>query len=60
MLICCISVLGSKIVQLKLFTAEDWLKPSVVIEAFEARAARMSVACAKNISKMPSPEAGMF
>lgn len=38
--------------------AEDWLKPSVVIEAFEARAARMSVACAKNISKMPSPEAG--
>ncbi|KAI3889891.1 hypothetical protein MKX03_017814 [Papaver bracteatum] len=38
--------------------AADWLKPSVVIEAFEARAARMSVACAKNISKMPSPEAG--
>ncbi|OVA04668.1 Acyl-CoA oxidase [Macleaya cordata] len=38
--------------------AEDWLKPSVVLEAFEARAARMSVACAQNISKMPNPEAG--
>ncbi|KAI3918736.1 hypothetical protein MKX01_042056 [Papaver californicum] len=39
-------------------SAEDWLKPSVVMKAFEARAARMSVACAKNISKMPSPDAG--
>ncbi|XP_051115292.1 peroxisomal acyl-coenzyme A oxidase 1-like [Andrographis paniculata] len=38
--------------------AEDWLKPSQVIEAFEARAARMSVACAKNLTKFASPEEG--
>ncbi|XP_073159033.1 peroxisomal acyl-coenzyme A oxidase 1-like isoform X1 [Henckelia pumila] len=38
--------------------AEDWLKPSQVLEAFEARAARMSVSCAKNVSKFASPEEG--
>ncbi|XP_022867012.1 peroxisomal acyl-coenzyme A oxidase 1-like [Olea europaea var. sylvestris] len=38
--------------------AEDWLKPSVVLEAFEARAARMSVACARNLSKFANPEEG--
>ncbi|XP_040972736.1 increased DNA methylation 1 isoform X6 [Gossypium hirsutum] len=27
--------------------AEDWLKPSVILEAFEVRAFRMSIACAK-------------
>ncbi|KAK6262862.1 hypothetical protein QUC31_008678 [Theobroma cacao] len=38
--------------------AEDWLKPSVIVEAFEARAARMSVACAKSLSKFSNPEEG--
>ncbi|KAF6165999.1 hypothetical protein GIB67_012896 [Kingdonia uniflora] len=38
--------------------AEDWLKPTAILEAFEARAARMSVAYARNISKMPSQEEG--
>ncbi|KAA8522204.1 hypothetical protein F0562_012877 [Nyssa sinensis] len=38
--------------------AEDWLKPAVILEAFEARSARMSVACAKNLSKFTNPEEG--
>ncbi|CAA2978417.1 peroxisomal acyl-coenzyme A oxidase 1-like [Olea europaea subsp. europaea] len=38
--------------------AVDWLKPSIVLEAFEARAARMSVACAQNLSKFANPEEG--
>lgn len=38
--------------------AEDWLKPSAVLEAFEARSARMSVACAKNLSKFENQEEG--
>ncbi|KAL4351354.1 hypothetical protein GQ457_06G037570 [Hibiscus cannabinus] len=38
--------------------AEDWLKPHVILEAFEARAARMAVACAKNINKFPKQEDG--
>ncbi|KAF8380536.1 hypothetical protein HHK36_028023 [Tetracentron sinense] len=38
--------------------AEDWLKPSIILEAFEARAARISVACAQNLSKLPNPEEG--
>ncbi|XP_030513311.1 peroxisomal acyl-coenzyme A oxidase 1 [Rhodamnia argentea] len=37
---------------------EDWLKPDVVLEAFEARALRMSVACAQNLSKFSNPEEG--
>ncbi|CAL9125603.1 peroxisomal acyl-coenzyme A oxidase 1-like [Musa acuminata AAA Group] len=39
-------------------TAEDWLKPSVILEAFEARAIRLAINCAKNISKFPSQEEG--
>ncbi|KAG6792131.1 hypothetical protein POTOM_001274 [Populus tomentosa] len=39
-------------------TAEDWLKPSVVLEAFEARSARMCVARAQNLSKFENPEDG--
>ncbi|XP_058196022.1 peroxisomal acyl-coenzyme A oxidase 1-like [Rhododendron vialii] len=38
--------------------AEDWLKPSALLEAFEARAARMSVACAQNLSNFDNPEEG--
>ncbi|RZS03092.1 hypothetical protein BHM03_00033196, partial [Ensete ventricosum] len=41
-----------------ILTAEDWLKPSVILEAFEARAIRLAVNCAKNISKFPSQEEG--
>ncbi|XP_057511111.1 peroxisomal acyl-coenzyme A oxidase 1-like isoform X1 [Actinidia eriantha] len=37
---------------------EDWLKPSAVVEAFEARATRMSIACAQNLSKFANPEEG--
>ncbi|KAJ8650009.1 hypothetical protein MRB53_003032 [Persea americana] len=39
-------------------SAEDWLKPSFILEAFEARALRLAVTCAKNISKAPNPEEG--
>ncbi|CAL0311648.1 unnamed protein product [Lupinus luteus] len=38
--------------------AEDWLKPNVVVEAFEARAAKMSMACAQNLSKFNNPDDG--
>ncbi|KAI4315227.1 hypothetical protein L6164_028061 [Bauhinia variegata] len=38
--------------------AEDWLKPKAVLQAFEARAARMSVACAQNLSNFTNPEEG--
>ncbi|KAK9095266.1 hypothetical protein Scep_026735 [Stephania cephalantha] len=38
--------------------AEDWLKPYVAMEVFEARSMRMLVACAQKISKMPSQEEG--
>ncbi|KAL3818001.1 hypothetical protein ACJIZ3_003906 [Penstemon smallii] len=38
--------------------AEDWLKPSQVLEAFEARAVKMAVSCAKNLSKFTNPEEG--
>eukprot|EP01018_Ginkgo_biloba_P002585 Gb_39042 [translate_table: standard] len=38
--------------------AEDWLKPSVVLEAFEARSARLAVNCASRISRAANPEAG--
>ncbi|GAV77995.1 ACOX domain-containing protein/Acyl-CoA_dh_M domain-containing protein [Cephalotus follicularis] len=40
--------------------AEDWLKPSIVMEAFEARATRMSVACARNLSKFGNQEEGFL
>lgn len=39
--------------------AEDWSKPSVILEAFEARAFRMCVARAQSLSKFPNPEEGM-
>ncbi|KAJ7944723.1 Acyl-coenzyme A oxidase [Quillaja saponaria] len=38
--------------------AEHWLQPNVILEAFEARAASMSVACAENLSKFSNPEEG--
>ncbi|KAK9203447.1 hypothetical protein WN943_013701 [Citrus x changshan-huyou] len=38
--------------------AEDWLNPSAILEAFEARAIRMSVACAQNLSKFTNQEEG--
>ncbi|XP_059639901.1 peroxisomal acyl-coenzyme A oxidase 1-like [Cornus florida] len=38
--------------------AKDWLKPNVIREAFEARSARMSVACAQNLSKFDNQEEG--
>nr|KJB39744.1 hypothetical protein B456_007G028900 [Gossypium raimondii] len=38
--------------------AEDWLKPNVILEAFEARAARMSVTCAKNLNNFANQEEG--
>ncbi|CAL5355537.1 unnamed protein product [Camellia sinensis] len=40
--------------------AEDWLKPSAILEAFESRAARMSVACAQNLTKFSNPEEGFI
>lgn len=36
----------------------DWMKPSAIVEAYEARAARMSVACAKRLSKFDNQEEG--
>ncbi|EEF37074.1 peroxisomal acyl-coenzyme A oxidase 1 [Ricinus communis] len=38
--------------------AEDWLKPNVILEAFEARAARMCVTRAQSLSHYPNPEEG--
>ncbi|KAM6588315.1 hypothetical protein CsatA_010920 [Cannabis sativa] len=38
--------------------AEDWLQPNVMVEVFEARATRMSVACAQNLRKFPNQEDG--
>lgn len=35
---------------------EDWLKTSFLLEAFEARAVRQAITCAKHISKAPNPE----
>ncbi|GMH09557.1 hypothetical protein Nepgr_011398 [Nepenthes gracilis] len=40
--------------------AEDWLKPDVVVQLFEARSARMTVACAKSLSKFSKPEDGFM
>ncbi|CAL5432548.1 unnamed protein product [Camellia sinensis] len=36
--------------------AKDWAKPRAVLEAFGARAVRMSVACAQNLSKFANSE----
>ncbi|KAL1805968.1 hypothetical protein ACET3Z_029036 [Daucus carota] len=38
--------------------AEDWLNPSAILEAFEARAFRMVVSCAQSLRDFPSPEEG--
>ncbi|XP_022922392.1 peroxisomal acyl-coenzyme A oxidase 1-like [Cucurbita moschata] len=42
----------------KVQKAEDWLNPSVVLEVFEARSARMSVECAKRLSEFTNQEEG--
>lgn len=42
----------------KVQKAEDWLNPSIVLEVFEARSARMSVECAKRLSKFTNQEEG--
>lgn len=41
-----------------IYVAEDWLNPDAVLEAFEARALRMAVTCAKNLSKFENQEQG--
>lgn len=44
-----------------LLAAEDWLKPDVVLEVFEGRAARMSAACAqKLVVEFSNLEEGML
>ncbi|KGN49757.2 peroxisomal acyl-coenzyme A oxidase 1 [Cucumis sativus] len=42
----------------KVQKAEDWLNPSIVLEAFEVRSARMSVECAKRLSQFTNQEEG--
>ncbi|KAL8226739.1 hypothetical protein R6Q57_016571 [Mikania cordata] len=39
-------------------TAEDWLNPSAIVEAFETRAARMIVDCSQRITKFENQEEG--
>lgn len=41
-----------------MYAAEDWLKPTTILEAFEARAIRMAVTCSKNLSNFSNPEEG--
>uniref|UniRef100_A0A804R243 Acyl-coenzyme A oxidase n=1 Tax=Zea mays TaxID=4577 RepID=A0A804R243_MAIZE len=41
-------------------SAEDWLNPDAIQEAFEARALRMAVNCAQNISQAASQEEGFY
>ncbi|PUZ62599.1 hypothetical protein GQ55_4G369900 [Panicum hallii var. hallii] len=41
-------------------TAEDWLNPVAIQEAFEARALRMVVNCAQNVSQASSQEEGFY
>ncbi|KAI3727446.1 hypothetical protein L6452_16059 [Arctium lappa] len=38
--------------------AEDWLKPDGIVDAFEARAARMAVTCTQQLAKFQDPEQG--
>ncbi|KAL9246856.1 hypothetical protein vseg_020343 [Gypsophila vaccaria] len=40
--------------------AEDWLNPDVVIEAFEARSIRLSLACAQKLSRFSNQEEGFL
>ncbi|VFR02198.1 unnamed protein product [Cuscuta campestris] len=42
----------------KVNQAKDWLNPTAVLEAFEARAVRMTVSCAKNLSEFANREKG--
>ncbi|KAL4570945.1 hypothetical protein LXL04_026610 [Taraxacum kok-saghyz] len=39
-------------------TAEEWLNPGAIVEAFEARAARMAVGIAQRLAKFENPEQG--
>ncbi|KAF5795806.1 putative acyl-CoA oxidase, acyl-CoA dehydrogenase/oxidase and middle domain superfamily [Helianthus annuus] len=39
-------------------TAEDWLNPGAIVEAFEARAARMAASCCQRLAEYKSPEEG--
>ncbi|XP_031128030.1 peroxisomal acyl-coenzyme A oxidase 1-like [Ipomoea triloba] len=38
--------------------AKDWMNPSAVLEAYEARAARMIASCAKNLNNFANSEDG--
>ncbi|KAL8103167.1 peroxisomal acyl-coenzyme A oxidase 1-like isoform X1 [Apium graveolens] len=38
--------------------AEDWLEPTPILEAFEARAMRMAASCAQNMAIFSNPEKG--
>lgn len=40
------------------YAAEDWLNPSAILEAFEARAIRMAVSSAQSLGDFPNPEEG--
>ncbi|KAF5759747.1 putative acyl-CoA oxidase, acyl-CoA dehydrogenase/oxidase and middle domain superfamily [Helianthus annuus] len=39
-------------------TAEGWLNPGAIVEAFEARAARMAVRCGRQLAEFENPEEG--
>ncbi|KAJ9549976.1 hypothetical protein OSB04_022519 [Centaurea solstitialis] len=39
-------------------TGEDWVKGDRIVEAFEARAARMAVTCTQHLAKFQDPEQG--
>lgn len=39
-------------------TAEEWVNPCAIVEAFEARAARMAVRCGQQLAKFSNPEEG--
>ncbi|KAI3716853.1 hypothetical protein L1987_68048 [Smallanthus sonchifolius] len=39
-------------------TGEDWLTPDAILEAFEARAARMIVGCCQRLAMFENPEEG--
>ncbi|CAK9217123.1 unnamed protein product [Sphagnum troendelagicum] len=43
-------------VNCKVSRGEDWLNPSVMLEAFEARAARIAVGCGMRVAKAPDSE----
>ncbi|KAI3715075.1 hypothetical protein L6452_22042 [Arctium lappa] len=38
---------------------EDWLKPDGIVDAFEARAARMAVTCSQQLAQFQDPEHDM-